>query len=119
MRGTSPISAASFPPTAETKRQTRSQTGSETSCRAGDRRGNEIVPDSDRVSLTTAIAGLRQQIRQAAEQAQNLKAGEPKFRITAAELELTVVAEDTASGGGEVGWWVFKARADLALKDSI
>ncbi len=74
--------------------------------------------DLDRVPLTAAIAGLRKQIRDAAEQASNLPPGE-RFRITGVELELTVVAEDTASAGGEVGWWVFKGKADVAAKDAV
>jgi hypothetical protein len=77
------------------------------------------MEDKDRVSLTSAIAGLRKQIREAAEQARGLDPSEPKFRITAVELELTVAAEDTTSAGGEVGWWIFKAHADLAAKDSV
>jgi Trypsin-co-occurring domain 2 len=30
---------------------------------------------------------------------------------------LTVVAEDSASGGAQVGWWIFKAKADVSAKD--
>ena len=77
------------------------------------------MADQDRVTLTSAIASLRHQIRTAAEQAQKLGPNEPRFRITNVELELTVVAEDTTSAGGEIGWWIFKARADAAAKDSI
>ena len=29
------------------------------------------------------------------------------------------MAENATSAGGEVGWWVFKARADVAAKDSV
>jgi hypothetical protein len=72
----------------------------------------------DRVSLTSAIAGLRKQIKEAAKQAEGLDPSE-RFHITGVELELTVVAEDTAQGGGEVGWWVFKAHAEAAVKDSV
>jgi hypothetical protein len=75
--------------------------------------------DLDRISLTSAIASLRRQIKEAAEQAQGLAHDEPRFRVTGVELELTVVAEDTASGGGEVGWWILKAHADATLKDSV
>jgi len=75
--------------------------------------------DLDRVSLKSAIDGLRRQIREAAEQAQRLKPDEPRFRIEKAELELTVVAEDTAEGGAEVGWWIFKANAKLVAKDVV
>ena len=78
-----------------------------------------MADELDRVPLTSAIAGLRKQIRDAAEQAQGLGPNEPRFRITGVELELTVAAEDTASAGGEVGWWVFKAKADVAAKDAI
>jgi hypothetical protein len=74
--------------------------------------------DLDRVSLKAAIAGLRQQIKEAAQQAQGLGPGETKFRITGVELELTVVAEDSATTGGEVGWWIFKAKADVSAKDA-
>lgn len=73
---------------------------------------NDIVP------LTDAISALRKQIREAARQAADLPENE-RFRITAVELELTVVAEDSVSAGGEVGWWVFKGKADVAAKDAI
>src|SRR3954469_19589888 len=78
-----------------------------------------MADNLDRVSLTKAIAGLRKQIRDAAEQAKGLGPDEPRFRITGVELELTVVAEDTTTAGGEVGWWVFKAKADIANKDVV
>ena len=74
--------------------------------------------DSNRVSLISAISGLRKELREAAEQAEGLGPEEPKFRITSVELELTVVAEDSISAGGEVGWWVLKGRADTAVKDA-
>ncbi len=77
-----------------------------------------MADDLDRVPLTAAITGLRKQIRAAAEQASKLPPGE-RFRITGVELELTVVAEDTTSVGGEVGWWIFKAKTDAALKDAV
>lgn len=73
---------------------------------------------TDVVPLTDAIAALRTQIRAAAAQAANLPP-EERFRITNVELELTVVAEDSATAGGEVGWWVFKAKAEVAAKDAI
>lgn len=76
---------------------------------------NEI---SDLVSLTDAIAALRKQLREAAKQANSVPKNE-RFRITGAELELTVVAENTAGGGGEIGWWVFKAKADVSAKDAV
>jgi Trypsin-co-occurring domain 2 len=75
--------------------------------------------DLDRVSLTTAIDALRRQIREAAERAEGLGEDEPKFRITAAELELTVVAEDASSAGAEVGWWILKGSADVSAKNAI
>lgn len=73
---------------------------------------------SDVVPLTNAIAALRTQIREAASQAANLPDNE-RFRITNVVLELTVVAEDTISTGGEIGWWVFKGKADASAKDAI
>jgi hypothetical protein len=73
---------------------------------------------SDVVPLTDAIGALRKQIREAARQAADLPEDE-RFRITSVELELTVVAEDTIKGGGEVGWWVFKGKAEAAAKDAI
>jgi hypothetical protein len=77
------------------------------------------MQDPDRVSLTSAIAGLRRQVIEAAEQAQGLGPNELRFRITDVELELTVVAEDSTRAGGEVGWWVFKAHANVAAKDAV
>ena len=74
--------------------------------------------DLNRLSLKDAINGLRRQIKEAAQQAQGLAPGEIKFRITQVELELTVVAEDSTTAGGEVGWWVFKAKADVGAKDA-
>lgn len=73
----------------------------------------------DAVSLPDAIAGLRRQIKAAADQAKGLAAGDTKFRITNVELELNVVAEDTTDIGGEIGWWIFKAKASAATKDVI
>jgi hypothetical protein len=74
--------------------------------------------EEDAVPLTEAIAGLRRQLRVAAAQASKLPA-EERFRVTEVELELTVVAERTKSGGGEVGWWVFKAKAEAAAKSAL
>lgn len=74
--------------------------------------------DSEYFPLADAIAGLRKQIREAAARARDLPE-EERFRITEAEVELTVVAEDSARGGGEVGWWVFKAHADLSSKEAV
>jgi hypothetical protein len=84
-------------------------------------RGEEenMSKDLDRVSLKSAIAALRHQIKEAAEQAAGLDPKEPRFRIEKAELELTVVAEDTTEGGVEVGWWLFKGSAKLAGKDAV
>src|SRR5215217_6517860 len=78
-----------------------------------------MADDLDRVSLTTAIASLRKQIREAAEQARGLGPNESRFRISGVELDLTVVAEDTTTAGGEVGWWVMKAKDDVANKDVV
>ena len=76
------------------------------------------MPDySDRVRLADAIMGLRREIRTAAECAQLL---DPKdrFRITEAELELTIVAEDGLDAGAEIGWWVLKVKAQATAKDT-
>ena len=73
---------------------------------------------TDAVPLTAAIAALRKEIRAAAEQAADLPSGE-RFRITNVELELTVVAEDSVTGGAEVGWWVFKGKAEASAKDAV
>ena len=70
--------------------------------------------DLDRLSLTDAIDGLCRQIMEAAKKAQGLEPGASRFRITGVEMELTVVAEDSTTAGAEAGWWVFKAKADLA-----
>jgi Trypsin-co-occurring domain 2 len=74
--------------------------------------------DLDRVELKTAIAGLRKQLKDAARQAEGLGPDDIRFRITGVELELTVVAEDSTTVGGEVGWWVFKGKADVGAKDA-
>lgn len=71
----------------------------------------------DRITLEDAIADLRKQLASATAAAPKDKAA--RFRITEVELELSVVADDSASGGGEVGWWILKARADLAVKHSL
>jgi hypothetical protein len=71
----------------------------------------------DRVPLADAITGLRQQVREAARRAEAVPKNE-RFRIEKAEIELTVVAEDSTTAGGEVGWWVFKAKAGVAAKDT-
>jgi hypothetical protein len=80
---------------------------------------NIMSDTSDRISLKAAIAGLRDQLRAAASEAQHLGPGESKFRIRSVELELTVAAEDSVGMGAEVGWWVFKAKADIGNKDII
>jgi hypothetical protein len=77
-----------------------------------------MITRADAIPLTEAIAALRQQIRTAAEQAAKLPPNE-RFRVTGVELELTVAAEDSATGGAEVGWWIFKAKADIAAKDAV
>lgn len=73
---------------------------------------------SELVPLADAIAGLRRQIRAAADRALNLPKAE-RFRITEAEIELTVVAENVVAGGAEVGWWIFKAKANVSAKDAV
>jgi hypothetical protein len=73
---------------------------------------------TNRVSLKDAIESLRQQLSEAIKQAQRLGKDQLKFRVNTVELELTIVAEDSVSGGGELGWWIFKARADVSAKDA-
>jgi Trypsin-co-occurring domain 2 len=75
--------------------------------------------DLDRVSLKSAVAALRHQLKEAAEQAAGLDPKEPRFRVEKVELELTVAAEGTVEGGTEVGWWIFKANAKLGAKDAV
>lgn len=76
------------------------------------------MPDpDDRIKLADAIMGLRNEIRTAAERAQALDAKD-RFLITEAELELTIVAEDTIGMDAELGWWIFKAKAQGAAKDA-
>jgi len=77
-----------------------------------------MADSTNLIPLTAAIAGLRDQIRQAAARAQELPA-EQRFRIVEAEIELTVVAEDSATAGAEAGWWIFKAKAGVSAKDAI
>ncbi|WP_227243301.1 trypco2 family protein [Paraburkholderia caribensis] len=60
-----------------------------------------IANNSDVVPLTDAIAALRRQLREAAKQAANVPSNE-RFRITGVELELTVVAENSAGGGARL-----------------
>lgn len=74
--------------------------------------------DQNRVSLADAIAALRSQIRIAAARAQALAPSE-RYRISEAQVELTVVADDSADGSVEVGWWILKAKAGITAKDSI
>jgi hypothetical protein len=78
-----------------------------------------MAADSDRVTITDAIDRLRHELQVAACKAQGSGPDGLKFRITSIELELTVVAEDSASAGGEIGWWIFKGKADLASKDVV
>jgi hypothetical protein len=77
-----------------------------------------MTESADRIPLTEAIALLRKEIRSAAASAQTPDAKD-HFRITEAELELTIFAEDAVGGSGEVGWWVFKAKAETSAKDAI
>jgi len=76
------------------------------------------MANENRVSLADAIAALRSEIRIAAARAQSLPESE-RYKITEAQIELTVVAEDSADGSAEVGWWILKAKAGVAAKDSI
>jgi hypothetical protein len=76
------------------------------------------MANQERVSLAAAIAALRSEVRTAAERAQTLPAGE-RYRITEAQVELTVVAEDSVDGSAEIGWWILKGKAGVAAKDSI
>jgi hypothetical protein len=77
---------------------------------------NDETEGSGKVALADAIAGLRSQIREAVARAADVS-DEEKFRIKEVELELTVVAEGTVKAGGEVGWWIFKAGADVSAKE--
>ena len=72
-----------------------------------------------RVPLATAIGQLRVQLAEAVKQAQKLGPEDIKFLVKKIQLELTVVAEDSVSGGGEVGWWIFKAKAEAAAKEGM
>ena len=71
----------------------------------------------DRITLQDAIADLRKQLAAAAAAAPKDNAA--RFRVTDVELELSVVADDSATGSGEVGWWVLKAKAELSEKHSL
>lgn len=73
---------------------------------------------SDVFKLADAINSLRNEVRRAAERASKLPKAE-RFRITEAQIELTVGAEDSADAGGEVGWFIFKANAKIAAKDTV
>jgi hypothetical protein len=73
----------------------------------------------DRVSLTDAIDGLRRQIMEAAKKAEVMDPQTPRFRIAGIEIELTVALEDSGTAGVEAGWWVFKAKAEMAAKDAV
>lgn len=74
--------------------------------------------NSEMVSLADAIASLRREIKLASQSAAAL---DPKdrYRIGEAQIELTVVADDSTEGGVEVGWWVLKAKAGISSKDSV
>jgi len=77
-----------------------------------------MTKPTDRIPLTEAIGLLRKEIRSAAESAQTLNPKD-RFRITEAELELTIAAENTVGGAGGVGFWVFTAKAEASAKDAI
>jgi hypothetical protein len=74
--------------------------------------------DSAKVSLADAIASLRKEIQSASRRAQTL---DPKdrYKIAEAQIELTVVADDSAEGSAELGWWVLKAKAGISAKESV
>jgi len=74
---------------------------------------------SYRVPLADAIGELRRELAEAVRKAQELGPEEIKFQVKKVELELTVVAEDSVTGGGEVGWWIFKAKAEAAAKEGM
>lgn len=74
--------------------------------------------DPNRVPLADAIAALRKEIRVAAVRAETV-APEERYKITEAEIELTVVAEDSGDVSIEVGWWILKANAQVSAKDSM
>jgi len=77
-----------------------------------------MTKTANRIPLTEAIGLLRKELRAAADAALAINA-EDRFRITEAELELTIVAEDTIGGSGEVGWWVLKAKAETSAKNAV
>ena len=79
-----------------------------------DRMGSKT--ESDRVPLSEAITALRIAIRDSAKRAEALDPSE-RFKITEVEIEITAVAEDIVEGGGEIGWWVFKANAKASVKE--
>jgi hypothetical protein len=72
---------------------------------------------SERIPVAEAIAALRKEIRTAAAQAQALEPRD-RFRIIEAEIELAVALENAVGGTAEVGWFVFKAKADASAKDA-
>ncbi len=73
---------------------------------------------NERMSLADAIAGLRNQLRQAQRSAEHL-AERDRFSISEVEIELTVSADEGTEVSGETGWWVFKAGAKIADKDTV
>lgn len=72
----------------------------------------------DRISLTDAIASLREEITAAQARAQSLEPDQ-RYRITEVDLELSVVLEDSAQATGEIGWWVLKASASGAQATTL
>jgi hypothetical protein len=77
-----------------------------------------MVAQTDRLPLAEAVTGLRRELRAAAERAMSLPAVE-RFRITEAEIELAVVAEQSTEGGFEVGWCILKGGVKDSGKDAI
>lgn len=69
------------------------------------------------ISLADSIAALRCELRRAADSASTLPRDQ-RFRISSVEIELSVVAEDSAEAGGEVGWWVLKANGKMAATET-
>ena len=74
--------------------------------------------ESNRIPLKAAISALRTELRDAARDAQGLAPGEVRFRVSAIDVELSVVAEASGTASTEIGWWIIKGKAELAAKDT-